>query len=158
MEEKQRYRNPFPTVDIIIERDGRVALIERKNTPFGWALPGGFVNEGESVEQAAVREAKEETGLDVALVDLLYVYSDPRRDPRHHTLSVVFVATARGTAHAGDDARSVKWFRLDELPTLVFDHRFILDDYLLWRENGRRPTPRDMLVRLEATSQAKEVQ
>ncbi len=143
-----RYRNPLPTVDIVIEQDGGVILVERRNPPRGWAIPGGFVDEGETVEQAAIREAREETGLDVELLEMLYVYSDPRRDPRHHTLSVVFVASARGMPVAGDDARSASRFPLDELPPLVFDHRLILDDYLCWRRTGHRPTPADVLSRL----------
>ena len=98
------YRNPTPTVDIIIHKDGKILLIKRKNPPFGWALPGGFVDEGETVEQAAIREAKEETGLDVQLETLLYVYSDPRRDMRQHTLSIVFTASSNGTPVAADDA------------------------------------------------------
>ncbi len=144
------YRNPLPTVDIIIEQAGRVVLVERRNPPHGWALPGGFVEAGESVEQAAIREAKEETGIDVRLTDLLYVYSDPKRDPRHHTLSVVFVARGEGTPAGGDDARSARLFSLDELPPLVFDHRLILDDYLHWRHTGQRPYPEAMLGRLNA--------
>jgi ADP-ribose pyrophosphatase YjhB (NUDIX family) len=129
------YRNPVPTVDIIIELDrpeGKgIVLIERKNFPFGWAIPGGFVDYGESADVAAVREAKEETGLDVELKYLLGVYSQPNRDPRQHTLSAVFVAKARGEPAAGDDARDLHVFPPDRLPSpLAFDHDRILSDYL----------------------------
>ena len=99
------YRNPLLTVDIVIEiRDSGIVLIERKNPPQGWALPGGFVDYGESVESAAVREAKEETCLDVRLIEQFHTYSDPTRDPRHHTVSIVFLATADGAPRGGDDA------------------------------------------------------
>ncbi len=148
MPHRTAFRNPFPTVDIIIELDGGVVLVERRNPPRGWALPGGFVEIGETVEQAAVREAREETGLEVELTELLYVYSDPRRDPRHHTLSVVFAARGRGNPRGGDDAQSARRFSLDELPPLVFDHGLILEDYLRWRQTGRRPRPEEMLERL----------
>lgn len=125
-------RNPFPTVDIVLYRDGRgVLLIERRNPPHGWALPGGFIDYGESAEQAAVREAFEETGLKVRLTGLLGVYSEPDRDPRFHTLSVVFIAVADGnqTPQAGDDAGNVRFFPVDELPDMAFDHRRIVDDF-----------------------------
>ena len=129
------YRNPLPTVDIIIEVDGGIVLIERKNPPFGWAIPGGFVDYGESVETCAVREAREETGLDVRLTDLLYVYSRPDRDPRHHTLTTVFLATAEGQPSAADDAKSAGVFGPRSLPEpLVFDHADILADYFRHRE------------------------
>jgi ADP-ribose pyrophosphatase YjhB (NUDIX family) len=123
-------RNPFPTVDIIIEVEGGIVLIERKNPPHGWAIPGGFVDYGETVEAAAVREAKEETGLEVVLTRLLGVYSDPSRDPRHHTISTVFVAAASGRPVADDDAADADVFTEDSLPyNIVFDHREILADY-----------------------------
>ena len=124
------YRNPAPTVDVVISLpDDRVVLVARRNPPPGWALPGGFVDEGETVEAAAIREAREETGLDVALDDLLYVYSDPRRDPRRHTLSVVFLGRADGTPRGGDDAAEARAFRWDALPSpLAFDHAEILRD------------------------------
>jgi 8-oxo-dGTP diphosphatase len=126
----KKYRNPFPTVDIIIETEGGIVLIYRKNPPFGWALPGGFVDYGESLETAARREAKEETSLDVNLLYQLGAYSDPARDPRHHTISVVFVASATGMPRARDDARKAGIFRRKSLPTpIAFDHGRILEDY-----------------------------
>ncbi|MFZ1983875.1 MAG: NUDIX hydrolase [Desulfatitalea sp.] len=132
-------RNPLLTVDIIIECDGGIVLIERKNPPHGWALPGGFVDYGETIEQAAIREAKEETSLDVALVEQMHTYSDPRRDPRHHTVSTVFIATATGTPTASDDALKAVLFSIEKLPTpLVFDHAAILDDYCKYRRGGAR--------------------
>jgi len=131
------YRNPFPTVDIIIELKEGIVLIERKNPPFGWALPGGFVDYGESLEEAAVREALEETSLMVSGLRLLGCYSDPARDPRQHNISTVFVATAEGTPSAADDAANLAIFTLDSLPQqLCFDHRKILDDYLERKKTG----------------------
>ena len=123
-------RNPVPTVDIIIEVQGGIVLIERKNEPRGWALPGGFVDYGESFEQAAIREAKEETGLDIQLLEQQHTYSNPGRDPRMHTATTVFNARATGTSVAGDDAGRVKVFSTDRIPPLVFDHNAIVDDYL----------------------------
>ncbi len=131
------YRNPVPTVDIIIEIDGGIVLIQRKNEPLGWALPGGFVDYGERLEDAARREAREETSLDVSGLRLLGCYSDPARDRRLHTISTVFVATGRGTPRAGDDAAGIAVFPLDELPRqLCFDHDSILADYLRGKESG----------------------
>ena len=125
-----QYRNPVPTVDIIIEVEGGIVLIKRRNPPQGWAIPGGFVDYGETVEAAAVREAREETGLDVRPTRLLGVYSDPARDPRLHTISTVFVAPASGTPVAGDDAADAGVFNQDTLPDqIAFDHRAILEDY-----------------------------
>jgi 8-oxo-dGTP diphosphatase len=119
---------------------GRIVLIERENVPHGWALPGGFIDYGESAEHAAVREAKEETGLDVELVEQFHVYSDPERDPRHHTISVVFLARAEGEPVGGSDARRAIAAREDELPSpLVFDHDRILADYFTYRRTGRLP-------------------
>ena len=127
----EKYRNPFPTVDIIIEMEkGGIVLIKRKNPPFGWAIPGGFVDYGESLEFAAVREAEEETSLKVKRLYQLGAYSDPSRDPRHHTISVVFVASATGKPVAADDAIDVGVFDRDSLPEdLAFDHAKILQDY-----------------------------
>lgn len=128
------YRNPLPTVDIIIEVAGGIVLIERKHPPYGWAIPGGFVDYGESVEGCAIREAREETGLIVRLEDLLYVYSRPDRDPRHHTLTTVFIATAEGEPVAADDAQAAGVFGVSSLPEpIVFDHASILSDYFQYR-------------------------
>lgn len=126
----KQYLNPFPTVDIIIELKGSILLIKRKNPPHGWALPGGFVDYGESLEAAAVREAREETSLEVFNLQLLGCYSDPARDSRMHTITTVFIAQATGTPHADDDAAALELFTADKLPApLCFDHRKILDDY-----------------------------
>lgn len=129
--ETEGYLNPLPTVDIIIELDNQgILLIKRKNIPFGWAIPGGFVDYGESLEDAAVREAKEETGLDVKLIKQLHTYSRPDRDPRHHAISTVYVAKASGKPRAADDAAEVGIFTRDTLPSpIVFDHEEILADY-----------------------------
>lgn len=123
-------RNPLLTVDIIIEINNGIILIERKNPPHGWALPGGFVDYGESLETAAKREALEETSLDVVLKTPFLCYSDPKRDPRHHTVTAVFIATAQGTPHAADDAKHLICCDIDNLPApIVFDHADILNDY-----------------------------
>lgn len=132
---------PAVTADIILEREGAVLLVERRFPPLGWALPGGFVDAGEKVSAAAVREAKEETGLDVQLTALLHVYSDPARDPRRATMTVAFVATADGEPVAGDDAGNVAWWPLSALPVLCFDHGRILADYITFRATGARPDP-----------------
>jgi 8-oxo-dGTP diphosphatase len=127
--EMPAHRNPVPTVDIIIELDQGIVLIERRNLPHGWALPGGFVDYGESFEQAAVREAKEETGLDVTLIRQFHTYSRPDRDTRLHTASTVFIAKAEGEPRGLDDAAQAGIFRQDTLPPLAFDHAQILADY-----------------------------
>jgi 8-oxo-dGTP diphosphatase len=125
------YQNPLLTVDIIIRMTGKtVVLIERRNPPYGWALPGGFVDYGESLETAASREAREETGLELEDIEQFRAYSDPHRDPRHHTVTGVFAALGRGVLRAADDARRVKVFRVEEIPgNLAFDHARILTDY-----------------------------
>jgi len=135
-----RPTTPLLTVDVIIEVAGGLVLIERKNPPPGWALPGGFVDPGESLAHAAVREAKEETSLDVTLTEQLFAYSDPKRDPRGATVSVVFLGTATGTPRAADDAKNVRVFAPDALPALAFDHDTILGDYRRYRETGARPS------------------
>jgi len=129
--EIQGGRAPLPTVDIIIElKDQGIVLIQRRNPPYGWALPGGFVDYGETLEQAALREAKEETSLEVRLVRQFHAYSDPARDPRGHTISVVFIASGSGEPKAADDAKGIGVFRADALPQpLAFDHGRILSDY-----------------------------
>ena len=136
-------RNPLPTVDIIIELGGGgVVLIERKNFPRGWALPGGFVDYGECLEAAAIREAEEETSLKVQLVEQFYAYSDPSRDSRHHTISTVYIATAQGIPRGADDAKRAKVFVEGQLPSpIVFDHPRILNDYFIYKATGRRPKP-----------------
>ncbi len=127
----KNYRNPFPTVDIIIEINGGIVLIERKNPPYGWALPGGFVDYGESLENAAKREALEETSLEISNLRLVGCYSDPKRDARMHTISTVYSATGEGAPKAADDAASLAIFSLDNLPELLcFDHADILKDYI----------------------------
>ncbi len=138
---------PLLAADIIIEladRHGRpIVLIERRNPPPGWAIPGGFVDVGETIEQAAVREAREETALEVTLTALLGVYSDPKRDARGHTASAVYLAVAQGTPRAEDDAAAVGVFSPEHLPAnLAFDHHRILADYLVYRRTGKLPLPR----------------
>jgi 8-oxo-dGTP diphosphatase len=129
----KNFRNPFPTVDIIIREGDRIVLIERKNEPLGWALPGGFVDYGESLETAARREALEETGLMLEDLRQFKAYSDPKRDPRQHNISMVFTATGEGTLCGGDDAARACWFPLQDLPhPLCFDHGQILEDYRQW--------------------------
>ncbi|MFZ4676325.1 MAG: NUDIX domain-containing protein [Nodosilinea sp.] len=138
------YRNPAPTVDIIIELLHRphrpIVLVERHNAPLGWALPGGFVDYGESVETAARREAQEETSLTITLIEQLAVYSDPARDPRQHTLSIVFLATAIADPIAAADAKTAAIINPWDVPqNLCFDHDRILRDYWHYRFYGQRP-------------------
>jgi 8-oxo-dGTP diphosphatase len=138
------YRNPVPTVDIIIALRDRphqpIVLIERLNPPYGWAIVGGFVDYGECLEDAARREAREETGLQVELIYLLGIYSDPSRDARQHTISAVYMAEAMGEPKADDDAKSVGIFGAGEMPPqLCFDHAQILQDYWRYRTYGIRP-------------------
>ena len=145
------YRNPTPTVDVIVYRRNpecsvlEVLLIERLNPPHGWALPGGFVDEWEMVETAAIREVKEETGLKIILDELFYVYSNPTRDNRQHNLSIVFTAEVSANRDvipkAGDDAKQATFFNIKSLPRLVFDHEEIIGDFETWLISGKRPSP-----------------
>lgn len=129
------YHNPVPTVDVIIRYQDGIVLIKRKNYPHGWALPGGFIDYGEDTVSAAVREAKEETGLDCTITALLGVYSDPERDPRSHTITSVYVAEGCGTLQAADDAAEARCYPMPDIPhTLAFDHGAILADYRNWLE------------------------
>ena len=146
MKEQQQYKNPTPTVDVVIEKGSQILLVKRKNEPFKdhLAFPGGFVNEGETVEDAARREAKEETSLDVDLIDILGVYSDPKRDPRGHNMSTVFIGkpldhgSDEMKAVAKDDATQIEWVKIEEIgnKTLAFDHKEILLDYKTWKKSG----------------------
>jgi len=139
---KLRPKTPELTVDAIIEKEnGDIVLIERKNFPYGWALPGGFVDPGESLADAVRREAMEETSLQIKVQEIFHVYSKPWRDPRGDTVSVVYFCTASGTAQGGDDALSARAFCRDSLPEeIAFDHRKILEQFLLWRKTGERPS------------------
>ena len=143
------YKSPSVTVDCIIELENHplhksdrpaIVLIERRHAPLGWALPGGFVDLGESLSHAAVRESLEETSLHVELTEQLFSYSAPDRDPRRHTISTVFVGRSQGVPKAADDAQNLSVFTEDNLPELAFDHAQILADYFTWRRTGRRPT------------------
>ncbi len=128
---------PFTTVDAIIETSGGIVIIQRSNPPFGWALPGGFVDYGESLEEAVVREAKEETSLDITDIKQFHTYSNPKRDPRFHTIGTVFTAKAKGIPEAGDDAAGLKVIALKDIEKydFAFDHKEILRDYLLTTRN-----------------------
>jgi ADP-ribose pyrophosphatase YjhB (NUDIX family) len=130
----KNHKAPFSTVDIIIECEGGIVMVKRKNPPFGWALPGGFVDYGESLESAAVREAQEETGLSIELLRQFHTYSSPDRDPRHHTITTVYIARAEGEPQGGDDASEARLFSRTTLPApIVFDHKQILNDYFMRR-------------------------
>ncbi len=134
---------PPVAADVIIEIGDQIVLIERKNFPPGWAIPGGFVDLGESVEAAAVREMREETSLDVELTALLGIYSRPGRDPRGDTVSVVYVGRSSGAPRADDDAKAVGLFAPGRLPSpLAFDHAEVLADYVAYRKSGKIPAPR----------------
>jgi len=134
------HHGPVPTVDVIIEVEGKIVLIRRKHPPAGWAIPGGFIDPGERAEEAAVREAREETGLSVTLTALLGVYSDPARDARRHTISTVYIGAADGSPSGGDDASEARLFGERNLPApLAFDHAKILADYFRFRKTGKRP-------------------
>lgn len=137
---RRELKTPFLTIDIIIRYQGGIVMIERKNPPPGWAIPGGFVDIGESLEDAAVREAKEETSLDVTLIEQFHTYSKPDRDPRFHTVSVVFIADGQGTLAGRDDARKAEIFTEASLPDrIAFDHAKILADYFRYLRTGKRP-------------------
>ncbi|MBN2722776.1 MAG: NUDIX hydrolase [Deltaproteobacteria bacterium] len=140
----KEYRNPKPTVDIIIElkrhNSFNIVLIKRKNPPFGYALPGGFVDEGESLLNAAIREAKEETGLDVNIYRQFFTYSSPGRDPRMHSISTVYLARAEGEPVAGDDAAEILLVSPEHIPQMAFDHAEIINDYLEFLKTGKLPS------------------
>ncbi|MEQ9367349.1 MAG: NUDIX hydrolase [Leptospirales bacterium] len=141
---------PLAAADAIIEIGDKIVLIERRNEPHGHAIPGGFIDLGESAEEAAVREAKEETGLDVELTDMLALYSDPRRDPRGPVVTAMFIARAPENAEprAGDDAKRAFLVDANQPPAnLAFDHATILRDYARYKLDGRKPTPRELLAR-----------
>jgi len=130
-----KYRNPLVTVDIIIEINDGIVLIERANPPHGWALPGGFVDYGESLEAAAVREAREETSLDIRIEEQFHAYSTPDRDPRHHTVTTVFIAQSQGKPKAADDAKAMDIFNKNTMPhPIVFDHEKIIGDYFRYKK------------------------
>lgn len=130
---KMKYKTPKLTVDGIILKNNRILLIKRRNPPFKgkWAFPGGFVEYGEKTEDAVIREVLEETGLETKIKDLIGVYSDPNRDPRGHTVSVVYLLdVCAGFLNGADDAYEAKFFDLDKLPELAFDHEIIVKDVL----------------------------
>ena len=136
-----KYRNPTPTVDVILQCDSKILMVKRKRDPFKdqLSLPGGFVNEGETIENAMKREAMEETSLEVEPIEILGAYSDPRRDPRKHTMTVVFVGIiVHGSPMAGDDAGSIEWIDLADIESkqFAFDHHMILRDYKKWKTSG----------------------
>ncbi len=142
MNDRQQHKNPIPTVDTIIQRDSQILFVKRKRDPFKehFVFPGGFVNEGEKVEDAALREVKEETSLSVELVDILGVYSDPFRDPRGHIMSTVFIGKIsdndKNEAKAGDDAGAIQWIDLEDVDnkSFGFDHKTIISDYKQWKQ------------------------
>lgn len=138
-----KHKSPRPTVDSIVVRGGRVLLVRRKWPPPGFALPGGFVDVGETLEQAVCRETLEETGLRVTRLRQLHAYSDPKRDTRQHTIGTIFECEADGDPVAGDDAAAVQWFALDQLPPdIAFDHRQIIEDFKARRyPGGLEPAP-----------------
>ncbi len=136
---EKKYRNPLTTVDIIIETENGIVLVERANPPHGWALPGGFVDYGESLEDAARREAEEETTLGVKLVEQFHSYSAPDRDPRHHTVTTVFIAKAEGVPEGADDAKRARVFSKDTVPeAMAFDHGKILSDYFRYLSGEKK--------------------
>ena len=141
----KKHKNPIPTVDTIIQRDSQILFVKRKKDPFiaHFVFPGGFVNEGEKVEDAAIREVQEETSLSIELVDILGVYSDPSRDPRGHIMSTVFIGQIsknnKNEAKAGDDAGALQWINLDDIDNqnLGFDHKKIISDYKKWVQSKK---------------------
>jgi ADP-ribose pyrophosphatase YjhB (NUDIX family) len=141
------FKSPMPCVDIIIEIENSIVIIERKHNPLGYALPGGFVDPWESIENAAIREAKEETMLDIELYDFLYTYSDPKRDKRLHTISSVFIARANGVPKGSDDAKNAFLVPRNKLLNFdyAFDHKRIISDYIRYKEKGIRPNPKEFL-------------
>lgn len=146
------FKNPTPTVDAIIMHEDGIVLIERRNEPLGWALPGGFVDEGESYEAAIAREVLEETGLHSREVKLFHVYSDPRRDPRGHNVSTVYSVTVDpGTPKAGDDAETVGVFDPDELPQMAFDHEKIINQFMQYTF-FERPVPHEKFITVKPPS------
>jgi 8-oxo-dGTP diphosphatase len=137
----KEHKNPIPTVDAIIQKSSSILLVKRKKDPFKnqYALPGGFVNEGETIEEAIEREVYEETSLEVHPIDILGVYSDPTRDPRGHMMTIVFIVLViRGDPIAGDDANETAWISLEKLNDIkiAFDHKLVIHDYLRWKREG----------------------
>jgi len=135
------YKNPIPTVDAIIQKSSSILLVKRKKDPYKnqFALPGGFVNEGETIEEAIEREVYEETSLKIHPIDILGVYSDPTRDPRGHMMTVVFIVLIiKGIATAGDDAKEISWIPIEKINEIkiAFDHKLVLHDYLRWKREG----------------------
>ena len=133
--EETKYRNPCVTVDAIIEMEGGIVLIQRGKEPYKgmWALPGGHLDYGESLEKAAAREVMEETGLEIYEMHQVHAYSEPGRDPRGHYISMVFAARVKGELKAGDDAAKIAVYSLDALPPLAFDHAGMIKDYIAWK-------------------------
>ncbi len=133
----KKYRNPLPTVDVIVSYRNGIVLIKRKNPPFGWAIPGGFIDYGESATTAGIREIREETGLVVDNLELFDVKSDPSRDPRFHTITTIYSAVGTGILTAGDDASEAAVFDLSDLPDkIAFDHRDVLKKYFQTLSNS----------------------
>ncbi len=137
----KEYKNPIPTVDAIIQNSNSILLVKRSKDPYKnqFALPGGFVNEGETIEEAIKREVYEETSLEVHPIDILGVYSDPKRDPRGHIMTVVFIVLIiRGNPSAGDDAKEISWIPIEKISDIkiAFDHKLVIHDYLRWKKEG----------------------